>query len=204
MSADLTYWKETIEEGKLKLSENILDIANQVDNIFGDLNFEDEEYAYAFSLAIRRAEALEVERIQLLQRRSDDHCAMLKLTEERDGARAERDTLKEENTKIKLAQIHEFSGIGKELEKQRQRAESAEARLAQAQSLVKQMYFFDEDEKNNIVSAIETAQNIGVFLDDLEESKANVTRLWEIKEMLDRLLEKVPCVGVEDTAKVKK
>lgn len=52
-------------------------------------------------------------------------------------------------------------------------------------SLIGQMDFFDEDERNNITSALETAKEIGVFLDDLEESIANVNRLFEIKQMLE-------------------
>jgi hypothetical protein len=61
LSEELQYWKDTIENRKLKLGENVLDLANQIDSVFGDLNFEGAEFDYAFSLLRQRAESLEAE-----------------------------------------------------------------------------------------------------------------------------------------------
>ena len=48
-------------------------------------------------------------------------------------------------------------------------------------------YSYDEEDKKTIISAIETTQSVGVFLDDLEELKQSVTRIYDLVGFLIEL-----------------
>lgn len=48
-------------------------------------------------------------------------------------------------------------------------------------------YSYDEEDKKTIISAIETAQSVGVFLDDLEELKQTVDRIYGLVGFLIEL-----------------
>jgi hypothetical protein len=48
-------------------------------------------------------------------------------------------------------------------------------------------YSYDEEDKKTIISAIETAQSVGVYLDDLEELKQTVDRIYGLVGFLIEL-----------------
>ena len=56
------------------------------------------------------------------------------------------------------------------------------------QDLIDNLEFsYDEEDKKTIISAIETAQSVGVYLDDLEELKQTIDRIYGLVGFLIEL-----------------
>jgi len=85
---------------------------------------------------IRKREKVEAEVKTQLRHRSDDHCAMLKLTEERDGARAERDTLKKQLIEQDAEEYADLVQLGIEREDFKKKAEKAEVDIKELEELL--------------------------------------------------------------------
>ena len=66
-----------------------------------------------------------------------------------------------------------------------EKTEALEAENAKLIQIIKQIEnIYDEEDQDHIISAIETAQDIGIYLDDLEDLKATVSRLYDLLGVL--------------------